>query len=169
MEIVLKYFGVLIPISLNLLIHSISFFNLQKFDQYPNLGIGDFQVLLGRDGQLYVIDPLNIHVPSSEVLPYYSQVEEIVLKYFGVLIPISLNLLIHSISFFNVRNEDESSNLSSSCKNNKSGWSFKRYLRDTSVTGRLGDIQVNEDGSKTMNDKDQKIIHRWIWILIKFL
>jgi hypothetical protein len=34
---------------------------LQKFDQYPNLGIGDFQVLLGRDGQLYVIDPLNIH------------------------------------------------------------------------------------------------------------
>jgi hypothetical protein len=48
---------------------------LQKFDQYPNLGIGDFQVLLGRDGQLYVIDPLNIHVPSSEVLPYYSQVD----------------------------------------------------------------------------------------------
>ncbi|VVH62213.1 hypothetical protein BSPWISOX_1455, partial [uncultured Gammaproteobacteria bacterium] len=37
----------------------------------------------------------------------------------------------------------------------------RRYLRDTSVTGRLGDIQVNEDGSKTMNDKDQKIIHRW--------
>jgi hypothetical protein len=33
----------------------------------------------------------------------------------------------------------------------------RRYLRDTSVTGRLGDIQVNEDGSKTMNDKDQKI------------
>jgi hypothetical protein len=32
---------------------------------------------------------------------------EIVLKYFGVLIPISLNLLIHSISFFNVRNEDQ--------------------------------------------------------------
>jgi hypothetical protein len=29
----------------------------------------------------------------------------------------------------------------------------RRYLRDTSVTGRLGDIQVNEDGSKTMNDK----------------
>jgi hypothetical protein len=25
----------------------------------------------------------------------------------------------------------------------------------------LGDIQVNEDGSKPMNDKDQKIIHRW--------
>ncbi|VVH63380.1 hypothetical protein BSPWISOX_1427, partial [uncultured Gammaproteobacteria bacterium] len=48
---------------------------LQKFDQYPNLGIGDFQVLLGRDGQLYVIDPLNIHAPSSEVLPYHSQVD----------------------------------------------------------------------------------------------
>jgi hypothetical protein len=32
MEIVLKYFGVLIPISLNLLIHSISFFkNLQEW------------------------------------------------------------------------------------------------------------------------------------------
>jgi hypothetical protein len=25
----------------------------------------------------------------------------------------------------------------------------------------LGDIHVNEDGSKTMNEKDQKIIHRW--------
>jgi hypothetical protein len=25
----------------------------------------------------------------------------------------------------------------------------------------LGDIQVNEDGSKTMNNKNQKIIHRW--------
>jgi hypothetical protein len=33
-----------------------------------------------------------------------------------------------------------------------------KYLRGASVTGRLGDIQVNEDGSKTMNDKDQKII-----------
>jgi hypothetical protein len=29
------------------------------------------------------------------------------------------------------------------------------------VTGRLGDIQVNENGSKTMNNKNQKIIHRW--------
>jgi hypothetical protein len=35
----------------------------------------------------------------------------------------------------------------------------RRYLRDTSVTGRLGDIHVNEDGTKTMNEKDQKIIH----------
>jgi hypothetical protein len=31
----------------------------------------------------------------------------------------------------------------------------------------LGDIQVNEDGSKTMNDKDQKIIHRWNYELEK--
>jgi hypothetical protein len=31
----------------------------------------------------------------------------------------------------------------------------------------LGDIQVNEDGSKTMNDKDQKIIHRWDYGLEK--
>jgi hypothetical protein len=37
----------------------------------------------------------------------------------------------------------------------------------TLVTGRLGDIQVNEDGSKTMNDKDQKIIHRWNYELEK--
>jgi hypothetical protein len=56
--------------------------------------------------------------------------------------PISLNLLIHSISFVNRSIEDGFSNLSS-------------------VTGRLGDIHVNEDGSKTMNEKDQKIIHRW--------
>ncbi|CAC9592032.1 hypothetical protein, partial [uncultured Gammaproteobacteria bacterium] len=40
----------------------------------------------------------------------------------------------------------------------------RRYLRDTSVTGRLGDIHVNEDGSKTMNEKDQKIIHRWDYL-----
>jgi hypothetical protein len=26
----------------------------------------------------------------------------------------------------------------------------RKYLRGVSVTGRLGDIQVNEDGSKTM-------------------
>ncbi|WP_143243121.1 C80 family cysteine peptidase, partial [Bathymodiolus azoricus thioautotrophic gill symbiont] len=48
---------------------------LQKFDQHPNLGIGDLQMLLGRDGQLYVMDPLNIHSPSSEVLSCYSQVD----------------------------------------------------------------------------------------------
>jgi hypothetical protein len=29
----------------------------------------------------------------------------------------------------------------------------RKYLRGVSVTGRLGDIQVNEDGSKTMNDR----------------
>ncbi|VVH51237.1 hypothetical protein BPUTSESOX_627, partial [uncultured Gammaproteobacteria bacterium] len=40
----------------------------------------------------------------------------------------------------------------------------REYLRGASVTGRLGDIQVNEDGSKTMNDKDQKIIHRWDYL-----
>jgi hypothetical protein len=40
----------------------------------------------------------------------------------------------------------------------------RRYLRDTSVTGRLGDIHVNEDGTKTMNEKDQKIIHRWDYL-----
>jgi hypothetical protein len=33
---------------------------LQKFNQYPNLSIDDLQMLLGRDGQLYIIDPLNI-------------------------------------------------------------------------------------------------------------
>ncbi|VVH54836.1 hypothetical protein BSPCLSOX_345, partial [uncultured Gammaproteobacteria bacterium] len=43
----------------------------------------------------------------------------------------------------------------------------RKYLRGASVTGRLGDIQVNEDGSKTMNDKDQKIIHRWNYELEK--
>jgi hypothetical protein len=37
----------------------------------------------------------------------------------------------------------------------------RRYLRDASVTGRLGDMQVNKDGTKTMNSDDQKIIHRW--------
>jgi hypothetical protein len=29
------------------------------------------------------------------------------------------------------------------------------------VTGRASDMQVNEDGSKTMSSDDQKIIHRW--------
>ncbi|WP_139682241.1 C80 family cysteine peptidase, partial [thiotrophic endosymbiont of Bathymodiolus puteoserpentis (Logatchev)] len=38
---------------------------LQKFDQHPNLGIDDLQMLLGRDGQLYVIDPLNNSSPSE--------------------------------------------------------------------------------------------------------
>jgi hypothetical protein len=37
----------------------------------------------------------------------------------------------------------------------------RKYLRDASVTGRLGDMHINEDGSKTMGDRDQKIIHRW--------
>jgi hypothetical protein len=32
-------------------------------------------MLLGRDGQLYVIDPLNINSPSSESLSYFSQEE----------------------------------------------------------------------------------------------
>ncbi|SEH83649.1 hypothetical protein BAZSYMB_SCAFFOLD00080_5 [Bathymodiolus azoricus thioautotrophic gill symbiont] len=50
---------------------------------------------------------------------------ETTLKYFGVLMPNSLNLLIHSISFFNCLTECAFSRLSSSCKNNKSGWSFK--------------------------------------------
>jgi hypothetical protein len=35
--------------------------------------LGDFQMLLGRDGQLYVIDPLNIHPLSSEILNPSSQ------------------------------------------------------------------------------------------------
>jgi hypothetical protein len=35
----------------------------------------DLQMLLGRDGQLYVIDPLNINSPSSESLSYFSQEE----------------------------------------------------------------------------------------------
>jgi hypothetical protein len=48
-------------------------------------------------------------------------------------------LLIHLISFFN---------------------------RLTECASFLGDIQVNEDGSKTMNDKDQKIIHRWNYELL---
>jgi hypothetical protein len=82
------------------------------FDQHPNLDIDDLQMLLGRDGQLYVMDPLNNSSPL-----------EIVLKYFGVLMPISLNLLIHSISFFNCPTERSSSRHLSSCKNNKSGWS----------------------------------------------
>jgi hypothetical protein len=37
----------------------------------------------------------------------------------------------------------------------------RKYLRDTSVTGRLGDMHINKDGSKTMNGDDQKIVHRW--------
>jgi hypothetical protein len=27
--------------------------------------------------------------------------------------------------------------------------------------GRLGDMHINKDGSKTMNGDDQKIVHRW--------
>jgi hypothetical protein len=65
MDITLKYFDVLTPISLNLLIQSTSLFNrstvthktlsdiqnlLQKFEQHPNLSISDLQMLLGRDG-----------------------------------------------------------------------------------------------------------------------
>jgi hypothetical protein len=41
--------------------------------QKANLSIGDLQMLLGRDGQLYVIDPLNIHPLSSEILNPSSQ------------------------------------------------------------------------------------------------
>jgi hypothetical protein len=44
---------------------------------------------------------------------------------FGVLTPISLNLLIQSTSLFNRSTESSSSRLSSSCKNNKSGLFFK--------------------------------------------
>ncbi|SEH76400.1 hypothetical protein BAZSYMB_GCONTIG00732_0 [Bathymodiolus azoricus thioautotrophic gill symbiont] len=50
---------------------------------------------------------------------------ESVLKYFGVLTPISLNLLIHSTSFFNCSMLSFASGFSFSCKNNKSGWFFK--------------------------------------------
>jgi hypothetical protein len=32
-------------------------------------------MLLGRDGQLYVMDPLNADLPSSEILSGYSQEE----------------------------------------------------------------------------------------------
>jgi hypothetical protein len=35
----------------------------------------DLQMLLGRDGQLYVMDPLNADLPSSEILSGYSQEE----------------------------------------------------------------------------------------------
>jgi hypothetical protein len=37
----------------------------------------------------------------------------------------------------------------------------RAYLRGASVTGRIGDIQVNTDGSKTMGSSDQKIVHSW--------
>jgi hypothetical protein len=37
----------------------------------------------------------------------------------------------------------------------------REYLRGASVTGRIGDIQVNTDGSKTMGSSDQKIVHSW--------
>jgi hypothetical protein len=37
----------------------------------------------------------------------------------------------------------------------------REYLRGASVTGRIGDIQVNADGSKTMDSPNQKIIHSW--------
>jgi hypothetical protein len=48
---------------------------LQKFDQHPNLDIDDLQMLLGRDGQLYVMDPLNTNPPSSEFSSDFSQEE----------------------------------------------------------------------------------------------
>jgi hypothetical protein len=37
----------------------------------------------------------------------------------------------------------------------------RKYLRDASVTGRLGDMHINKDGSKTMGSRDQKIVYRW--------
>jgi hypothetical protein len=37
--------------------------------------IDDLQMLLGRDGQLYIIDPLNINSPSSKYLSDFSQNE----------------------------------------------------------------------------------------------
>jgi hypothetical protein len=70
---------------------------LQKFEQHPNLSISDL---------------------SSSIM-------DITLKYFDVLTPISLNLLIQSTSLFNRSTESSSSRLSSSCKNNKSGLFFK--------------------------------------------
>jgi hypothetical protein len=45
----------------------------------------------------------------------------------------------------------------------------RTYLRHTSVTGRLGDMHINENGSKTMGDRDQKIVHRWNYELEKSL
>ncbi|CAB5496063.1 C80 family cysteine peptidase, partial [Bathymodiolus thermophilus thioautotrophic gill symbiont] len=46
---------------------------LEKFKQHSNLSIGDLQVLMTRDGQLYVIDPLNAYTPSSKTLSFFSQ------------------------------------------------------------------------------------------------
>jgi hypothetical protein len=46
---------------------------LQQFEQHSNLSIGDFQMLLGRDGQLYVVDPFNTYSSSSETLSPSSQ------------------------------------------------------------------------------------------------
>jgi hypothetical protein len=49
------------------------------------------------------------------------------------------------------------------CKNQALSESYARqlytreYLRGVSVTGRASDMQVNEDGSKTMSSDDQKI------------
>jgi hypothetical protein len=42
---------------------------------FPNLDIDDLQMLLGRDGQLYVMDPLNTNPPSSEFSSDFSQEE----------------------------------------------------------------------------------------------
>ncbi|CAB5499794.1 C80 family cysteine peptidase, partial [Bathymodiolus thermophilus thioautotrophic gill symbiont] len=36
-----------------------------------------------------------------------------------------------------------------------------RHLRGTVVTGRVGDMQINPDGGKTMEKGGQKIIHNW--------
>jgi hypothetical protein len=36
--------------------------------QCVNLSIYDFQMLMGRDGQLYVFDPANTYSPSTDSL-----------------------------------------------------------------------------------------------------
>jgi hypothetical protein len=73
--------------------------------------------------------------------------------------------------YYNINSTDNSSYLNRAalmgCKNQALSESYanqlytRKYLRGTSVTGRLGDMHINKDGSKVMSDKDQKIIHRW--------
>jgi uncharacterized protein YneF (UPF0154 family) len=46
---------------------------LKKFNQHPNLSISDLQMLMGRDGQLYVFDPINSDPPSSGTLSNFLQ------------------------------------------------------------------------------------------------
>jgi hypothetical protein len=46
---------------------------LKKFNQHPKLSISDLQMLMGRDGQLYVFDPINSDPPSSGTLSNFLQ------------------------------------------------------------------------------------------------